>query len=64
MMANQDEFDAGAVFANMAQQMAAAASGNVSQSLANQTVNLTSGHMVYLSILNHLRKIVQNSSKG
>ena len=38
-----DNMDAGEVFANIAQQMAAAAtvSGNASQSFANQMVNLT-----------------------
>ena len=64
MMANQDEFDAGAVFANMAQQMAAAAtaSGNASQSLANQMVNLTSAIGAH-GISQHIEPFEGDSTK-
>ena len=56
--------DAGAVFANIAKQMAAAAtvSGNASQSLANQMVNLTSAIGAH-GISQHIEPYEGDSSK-
>ncbi|MCG7874780.1 MAG: hypothetical protein N0C90_00440 [Candidatus Thiodiazotropha endolucinida] len=64
-MANQDEqLNAGVVFANLAQQMtaAAAASGEASQSLANQMVNLTSAIGAH-GISQHVETFEGDSSK-